>query len=173
MATTQTTPQNAERTIEINKTRFDLDSKGDVSLRKVGKFKPVADMQEFVARLGNDSAKILQIVNDGLEEYSRREMETDSATPWLVVGEDGEIATDDQKQPVVFSGTVLSEEKAKQFNATVLNMAKMMFGYPDGKLAKNASKEAIEANRKAKQAARDAAQDFLLSNPAAVEALRK
>ena len=175
MATTQTTPQepNGVKTIEINRTRFDLDSKGDVSLRKVGQFKPVADMSEFVARLGNDSAKILEIVNDGLENFATKQLAADETAPWYLLGEDGEIVTDENKQPVVFAGTTLSEERAKQFNAMVLLNAKLMFGYPDSKLPKNASKDQVEANRKLKETARQAALDMMLSNPAVVEALKK
>lgn len=161
------------RQIEISRSIFDLDSKTDVSLRKIGTFTPVANMQEFVDRLSNNSERILEIVNEGLEEYSRKQLLSDSASPWLTVNDDGEIALDEAKQPVPFAGTPLPEEKAKSFAATVLNLAKMMFGYPDAKLPKGATKEQQEANRALKSTAKNAAIDMVLSNPAAVEALRK
>src|ERR1051325_8229332 len=140
MATQQTVP-NADGVKKLNITRrqFDLDQKKDVDLVKVVEFKPVADMAEFAARLGNDSKRILEIVNDGLEEFTKKQASEDSQIPWYEMDEEGEIKTDENKQPVVFNGTLLTDEKAKQFNATVLSMAKMMFGYPDQKLPKGAS----------------------------------
>lgn len=168
---TQTQPEAVE--IRIPRTQFDLDSKGEVSLVKIGKFQPVATMEEFVARLGNDSNAILNIVNDGLEEYSRKALLSDSSIPWYKLTEEGDVEVDAEKNPVPFTGTLLTEEKSKQFFATVLNMAKMMFGYPDQKLPKGATKAEQDANRELKNKAKAQAQDLILSNPAAVEALKK
>jgi hypothetical protein len=159
--------------IETRKSGLDLDSRSDVTLIKVAPFNPAENMESFVSRLGNDAKLILEICNDGLKEYERNKLLADNSIPWYQLNEEDEIITDENKQPVVFSGTLLIGDKAKQFAATVLNLAKMMFGYPADKLAKGASKAEQDANRLAKQTAKDAATNFVLSNPAAVEALKK
>lgn len=169
---TQTSGAPAGREIRIDRQIFDLDSKGDVSLRKVGQFLPVANMQEFVERMGNDSAKILEIVNDGLEEFTRKSLVSDPNVPWYELTEEGELKLDGEV-PVPFAGTPLPEEKAKSFAASILNLAKALFGYPDAKLPKGASKEDQEKNRALKAEAKAKATDMVLSNPAAVEALKK
>ena len=80
MATNTVTP-NANQASNIKEIRtrvksvFDLDSKDYASLFKVGSFTPVGTMEDFVSRLGNDSALILQVVNEGLEEYAKRQLE--------------------------------------------------------------------------------------------------
>jgi hypothetical protein len=92
-------------------------------------------------------------------------MKSDTLIPWEVEDEEG------ARTP--FVGTILSADKGKQFAATVLNLAKMMFNYPSDKLPKNASKEEAAVWRNSKANAKQAAQDFVLANPAAVEALKK
>jgi hypothetical protein len=166
MSTTQTTP--APSTIEISKSKsvFDLDSKADVSVIKVGQFTPVTTMQEFVERLGNDSAAILKVVNDGLIAFATEQLATANDVPWKVVDDEGNPGAD-------FNGTLLSEEKTKQLGATVLNIAKMMFGYPDVPRGTKQTPAELAANRAKKSEAKQAAIDFVLSNPAAVEALKK
>jgi hypothetical protein len=133
----------------------------------------ILDMQEFVSRLGNDSSKILEIVNDGLETYATKQLETETSAPWVELTEEDEVKKDEAGNPVTFSGTPLPADKEKSFAATILNMAKSMFGYPDQKLPKGASKAEQDANRKLKADAKQAALDMVLSNPAAVEALKK
>lgn len=161
MGTTQTVP-NPENLLEVSKKVFDLDSKKEVEIFKTGNFSPVADMNEFVSRLNNDSAAILKIVNDGLKEFEREKLAT-AETPWLtsVEGENGEPATQE------FTGTAISDEKGKQLNVNVLNFAKLMFGYDDAAKIKDA-----EERSKARQTAKQKALDMILSNPAAVEALK-
>lgn len=168
-------PQTTQtpKEITLTKTGFDLDSKTDVTLMKVAPFTAVGTMQDFVSRLGNDSDLILKVVNDGLEEYERKQLAANDSVAWLTTTEEGEIAKDESGSPIPFSGTLLIGEKAKQFAATVLNIAKMAFGYPDGKLAKGATKEEQEANRVLKAAAKSQAQDMILSNPVTLEALKK
>ena len=176
MSDTATQTETASKPILIDKDIFDLDTKGDVRLRKVGNFTPVANMQEFVERMGNDSAKILEIVNDGLEEFTRKSLVSDPNVPWYELTEEGELKLDgegDSAKPVPFAGTPLLEEKAKSFAASILNLAKALFGYPDAKLPKGASKEDQEKNRALKAEAKAKATDMILSNPAAVEALKK
>jgi len=165
MATTTVVPANAVKEIRTRvKSVFDLDSKDYASLFKVGTFAPVATMEDFVSRLGNDSALILQVVNEGLEEYAKRQLEN-SDVSYSTETEDGKVET--------FTGTPISEEKSAQLSATVLNIAKMMFGFPDLPRGTKMTAEEQKANREKKSAAKQAAIDFVLSNPAAVEALRK
>lgn len=171
MATTQTnpTPETAaadgSRSIEINSRIFDLDSKDEVLVRKVGTHAPVRDMQDFVSRLNNDSKLILELVDEALEAYEKRQLEADPNVPWQEVGEDGTVIGP-------FSGTPIAEEKLEAFQKTVLQFAKLMFGYPDGRLPKTATKSERDAAKAKKTEARDAAISMLLSNPAAVEALK-
>lgn len=159
--------------IETRKSGLDLDSRSDVTLIKVAPWTPPTSMEDFVGRLQNNADLILKICTNGLKEYDQEQLAANSSIPWFQLNEEDEIITDENKQPVVFSGTLLIGDKAKQFAATVLNLAKMMFGYPADKLAKGASKAEQDANRLAKQTAKDAATNFVLSNPAAVEALKK
>lgn len=149
----------ATKEIRTTKSVFDLDSKSEVTVVKVGQFLPVANMQDFVSRLGNDATKILAIVNDGLESHERNALATNESVAWQV--EDENEAGETVLAP--FSGTLLSEEKSKQLSANVLNMAKMLFGY---------AKDMV-GGRDAKKAAKAKAQEMLLGNPAVIEALKK
>ena len=159
MSTTQTTPAESTIALRVQKTVFDLDRKDDVTVVKIGSFTPVANMQEFVHRLGNDSGKILSIVNAGLQDWSRSQLADDTTVAFQEVTE----AEDGTEKLVPFTGTLLSEEKSKQLSANILNMAKMLFGY---------AKDMV-GGKEAKRAAKDKAAEMLLSNPAVVEALKK
>lgn len=138
-------------TLRIQRTVFDLDSKGDVTVIKDVEFSPVASMQEALAKVNHDGAKMLAIVNAGLRDYTREQAETDG-TPWMQEDEEGNKSE--------FSGTLLSEEKSKQLAVNALNMAKLLFGYTK------------EGEKAAKREAKAKAMDMLLSNPAVVEALK-
>ena len=154
----------ANKAIEITKSVFDLDSKGEVTVRKVGDFTPVSTMEEFVSRMGNNAAGILAIVNDGLEKYTEKQLASDDSIAWQLVEEDE--SGNEVLSP--FSGTLLTPEKSKGLNATVVNMAKVIFGYAKTMVAGD-----VEANRKAKAAAKASALAMILSNPAAIEGLKK
>ena len=143
--------------LNVTQTVFDLDRKDDVTVFKSVTFTPVDSTKEALERVGNDSAKFLEIVNAGLADYTREQAKTDSSQPWME--KDGE----EEKE---FSGTLISEEKSKQLAANVLNMAKMVFGYQ-----KEMSADKAES-KKLKAAAKDKAQDMLLGNPAVVASLK-
>ena len=147
--------QTATKELRVSKKVFDLDSRDDVEVVKIGEFTPVATMAEFTSRLGNDSAIILQVVNDGLEAYTQQKLAADNTIGWSVEDEEGKVTP--------FSGTLLTEEKSKQLAANVLNMAKMLFGY---------AKDMV-GGKTAKKEAKEKAQEMLLSNPAVIEALKK
>jgi hypothetical protein len=148
------TPSEA-KPIKVQKSVFDLDSKEDVTLQKVGNCPPVATMHELNERLAHDSATILWVMNKGLEAHFRETLEADETVPWQLLDGEGNL--------VPFSGTTLSEEKSAQLAANVLSMAKMLFGY---------SKDMV-GGKDAKRKAKDDAQAMLLSNPAVIEALKK
>jgi hypothetical protein len=160
---TNQTPAEGPKTLEVSKVVFDLDSKDYVTLKKTGAFVPVTSMAEFTERLGNDGAAILDIVNDGLEEYSKKQLAV-NPEPWKIVEEDEE----GNETLSEFKGTPISPEKSRLLSATVINLAKTLFGY-----AKNMVPGNAEENRKAKKAAKDSALGMLLSNPAAIEGLKK
>jgi hypothetical protein len=138
-------------TLRIQRKQFDLDSKEDVTLIKEVTFEPVTSNAEALARVGNDAKQFLEIVNQGLKDWTREQSANDS-TPWFIEDEDGE--------KTVYSGTSISEEKSKQLALNVLNMAKMLFGYSK------------QMSREQKKAAKEKAQSMLLSNPVVVESLK-
>ena len=140
--------------LRIQKTVFDLDSRDDVTVVKEVNFTPVESTADALARVGNDAKKFLEIINAGLEDYTRTQAATDSTIAWQTEDEEG------AKTP--FSGTMLTEEKSKQLNANVLNMAKLLFGY---------AKDMI-GGRDAKKAAKAKALDMFLSNPQVIDALK-
>jgi hypothetical protein len=150
---------SAATELRVTKTVFDLDSRDDVTVVKIGTSTPVTTMAEFTARLNNDSAIILQVINDGLAAYDREQLATNSSVGWSVEDEEGNVTP--------FTGTLLSEEKSKQLAVNVLSMAKMLFGY-----AKQMVPD-VAANRAAKKLAKERAAEMLLSNPAVIEALKK
>ncbi len=161
MATTQVTPQTPK--LETVKYVFDLDSKETVKLVKQGDFAPVTSVDEFVSRLGNDAAAILSVINGGLAKFEESKLASDESKPWMLEDEDdesGEVTLTEYK------GTPISAEKGKQLAATVINIAKLMFGYSK-KMADNQ-----EENQKAKKAAKAKALEVILSNPASLEALK-
>lgn len=138
--------------LETQSNVFDLDSRDYVTVVKRGTFTPPADAKEVMARIGNDSAKFLNILTNGLKDYEKSQLR-DSEAPWMQEDEEGNL--------VPFTGTTISEEKGKQLAANVLNMAKMLFGYSK------------QMDRDEKRDAKSKAQDMLLSQPAVLEALKK
>ena len=166
MATTQTVP--TAKAILTQKTGFDLESKSDVLVVKIGSLAPITSMQDFVSRLGNDSQTILKVINDGMEAYEAERLRADSSVPWQTEEEDenGETVL------TPFEGNLISEENGKKLAVNVLNIAKLMFGYPASKLPKDAPASVKSETKALKQVAKLKAQEMLLSNPAVVEALK-
>ena len=164
MTPTPATLPSGNVPLEVTKVVFDLDSKGEVTVRKVGDFTPVENMEQFVQRLNSDAALILKLANKALENYTEDQLSADTNVPWQQVEED----ENGNETLVPFSGTLLSPEKSKGLNATVINLAKVIFGY-----AKQMVPGDVNANREAKKAAKQSALNMILSNPAAIEGLRK
>jgi hypothetical protein len=146
------TPTQASETkkFPLVKTVIDLNTFSDIVLRKEYEFIPVASIQEAQAKLGNDTAKLLQVINDGLRaEISRQNR--DSAEGWFL-DDDGKIG--DQ----VFDGAIAH---SKTVNVFVLNLAKTMFEY---------NNDAPKAER---DAAKKAAVEFIQSQPKMLEGLKR
>lgn len=139
------------QSIKTQSNVFDLDSRDYVTVVKVGTFEPVADAKEAMARIGNDSAKFLEILNSGLKSHALEQLR-ESDAPWMTEDEEDNLTP--------FTGTTISEEKGKQLAANVLNMAKMLFSYSKS------------MDRDEKRSAKAKAQDMLLSQPAVLEALK-
>ncbi len=153
---------STSKTIEVSKNVFDLTSKEYVTLKKTGEFVPVTTMQEFTERLGNDAGLILELANKALEVHAEKAIEQNDS-PWLQVDE----AEDGTETLVPFDGQALSAEKAKTLQASVIQFAKLLFGYSKNMVAGNK-----EENRKAKAAAKDQALAAILSAPGAIERLK-
>ena len=158
------TEGSAHKSLEVRKEVFDLDSKANVIVVKTGDFEPVTTMAQFTERLGNDASKILSIINDGLEKYTESQLASDTSVAWQIVDED----ESGNEVLAPFTGTLLSAKKSAGLNATVINLAKLMFGY-----AKQMVPGDAEKNRTAKKAAKESALNMILSNPAAIEGLKR
>lgn len=148
-------PMTDKKTVKmapLTRTLFDLDSMSDVTLVKpVPDFEPVSTPQEAMARLGNDSVKLLQVINDGLMGHLRDSVKDDPNIPWNTEDEEtGELT--------LFTGTPAD---SKAVNGLVLNLAKSVFGY---------TKDSTPVEKKA---AKEAAMEMVKSTPKIVEGLKK
>lgn len=118
-------PTTAIKQAPIQKTVFDLDTMEEVLLVKaVPDFKPAENSHEVLARVGNDSAKMLELLNNGLR-LAEREAVADGKEPWHTFGvnDEGEY-TDEVNGP--FTGTIAD---SKAVNALKLTLAKTVFGF--------------------------------------------
>lgn len=132
----------------INRTVFDLDSFEDVYLTKEVPFQPAASVEEALKRLGGDSAKLLEAVNDGLLADAKRVAAHDTSIPWMQETENEDGSTKREQ----FSGTVAD---SKIVNGMILNLAKSVYGY---------NKAAAQKDKEGKKKAKDAAMAFIASN---------
>lgn len=137
----------------INRTVFDLDSFDEVYLSKQVPFSPASSVEEALKRLGGDSAKLLEAVNDGLLADAKRVAAHDTSIPWMQETEDGTL--------VPFEGTVAD---SKIVNGMVLNMAKAVYGY---------NKAAAAKDKAGKQKAKEQAMAFIAGNEAIKNGLKE
>lgn len=131
---------------EVTKTIMDLDTFKEITLVKPYTFTPVANTQEALARVQNDTAKFLELVNEGLRAEYQRELR-EQPDGWHTYDDEGEINGE-------FSGTIADP---KAVNALVLILAKTVFSYskemkPE---AKNAAKESAMGMIKASESIRE------------------
>jgi len=148
MATSQASPAGVE-TRKPQKSLFDLDTMSTVTLYKPYDFEPVADVKSAQERIGNDTAKLIEIINRGLQSFEDDRIKADSSIPWKIEDEEGNLTE--------FSGTPADD---KVVNGLVLNMAKASFGYLQAKGAD------------AKRAAKQAALDFIKSQPKLIAGMK-
>lgn len=115
----------------VQKQILDGETFEKTTLVKSFEFSPASTIEEAMQRLGGDTKKFLDVVNEGLVSAVRDEMRNNDSG-WGVENDKGEL------EP--FTGTAVDDSK---FNALVLTMAKSAFGYFDAKTpeAKKAAKE--------------------------------
>lgn len=105
----------------VTRTVFDLTSFDDVKLVKdFTPPTPVTSVEEALAAVGNDTAALLAVINEGLTQ-SARDAAYDNIEGFKIVGENGEAGEQ-------YSGKFADESKSKLINAAVLNIAKMFSG---------------------------------------------
>lgn len=132
----------------INRNVFDLDSFENVDLFKVVPFQKAKTVEEALTRLGGDSAKLLEAVNDGLLADAKRVASHDTSIPWMqdVEDESGKVVAEE------FGGTVAD---SKIVGGMVLNLAKSVYGY---------NKAAAAKDKAGKTKAKEQAMAFIASN---------
>ena len=115
---TQVVQPSEAKVEKVTSTVFDLDSMADVTLFKTIEFTPVTNTKDALERLGNDAAKFLQVINDGLRSHVRESAKSDPNIPWSQEDEEGNVTE--------FAGTPAD---TKAVNSLVLTLAKTIFGY--------------------------------------------
>lgn len=143
----------AERKVSaIQKSVFDLDTMEEVTLVKTPPpMQEVTSIDELLARVGNDSTKMLKIVNDGLEDEYRKAFAENPEEAWHTFDDEGEPNGE-------FTGTI-AEPKA--VNSLILTLAKAVFGF---------SKEMTKDQKKAAKAS---AVEMIKTTEAIKDGLRK
>ncbi len=160
-AKNQMSAPTTEKTITVTQKVFDLDTKEYVELTKVGTLVPVTTMAEFTERLGNRADLILELANKALAVYEEERLAADGSVKWMQPDED------DEEKLVEFTGNPLSAEKGKTLQASVIQFAKLLFGY-----SKSMVPGDKKANAEAKKAAKEQALAAILSAPGAIERLK-
>jgi hypothetical protein len=132
----------------INRNVFDLDSFDYVDLFKNVPFQKAVSVEEALTRLGGDSAKLLEAVNDGLLAEAKRVASHDNSIPWMqdVEDETGKTVAEE------FAGTVAD---SKTVGGMVLNLAKSVYGY---------NKAAAAKDKAGKAKAKEQAMAFIAGN---------
>ena len=121
----------------VERTVFDLDSFEEVNLVKEVEYTPVTSIEEALAKLENDAAKLLDVLNSGLLEVVKNAAAEEN---------DGWHTYDDEKPEEIngeFSGTIAD---MKAVNSLTLTLAKTVYGFAKG-LPKSAKKAAKESAR--------------------------
>ena len=142
---------SASETTRTTKSGIDLSSFADVKMFKdVPTVAEVASVNDALARLGNDHAKLLMVIRDGLQAHTI-EQARNEPTGWKLFDEN------DNETETEFSGTLVTD--TKDLNQTILNMAKIMFGYDEADAITD-----VEKKREAKRQAKESAKEFIRSN---------
>lgn len=146
------TPTTTQPTAKVQRTVFDLAIFDDQKLTKTITLptKP-STLEEALAACGNDSAKLLDVIHEGLVAETKSAA-YDNIEGFQVVNEDGTAGD-------AYTGKFADEEKGKLINNAILSLAKIN-GYD-----KSLSKEK-------KQALKEKATAFLRDNPAMLASLQ-
>lgn len=143
---------NPETQIRSTQKVFDVASKEFVDIVKIAPKRSVTNMEQFVTLMNNDATAILAIINDGLESYDQKALAKQTDVPVYAESEDGTL------EP--FSGEVLPEAATAKLKASVLALAKNMYGF-----AKSQKPEQ-------KKAAKENALNMILSAPGSIDLLK-
>ena len=122
--------------IPVQRTRFDLDNMEEVTVKKTVPFTNVTKVEDALALLGNNTEKLVEVINRGLRAEVGAKAVNDPAIPWMIENEEGDL--------VPFTGTLVN---ATDVNVLVLNLAKQVFGYSKDK--------PIEVRKAAKESAKN------------------
>lgn len=118
--------------LKVTSSFFDLDSFESVGVYKEQEFQTVDSLESALARVGNDNARLIAVVNKGLESEAKKEMRQ-SLDGWLTVEDD---------EP--YNGKPADEKKVGNF---ILTLAKTIFGYNKG-MTKEQKRDAKTSARK-------------------------
>lgn len=135
----------ATRELIIQSTVTALENLEEVKLGKVVNFNEVESVEAALAAVGNDSEKLLKVINDGLAAETRRIAREDE-TGWHSYKEDGTLNGE-------YSGKIVDSEKIAQL---VLTFAKMAGFGPD---------KTADQKREIKSKARDKVKRMLSNDP--------
>lgn len=140
-------------TIPVQDTVFDLDAFDEVTLGKEVTYATVETVDEALELMGNQSEKLLQVINDGLKAEARRVAKNDP-TGWH------RYIDDDTSKGLngVFAGQPADMSKV---NSLVLTLAKTVFGFHK------------DLSREQKGAAKENAKSMIQNTPAIREGLKK
>ncbi len=132
----------------ITRTIFDLSTMDEVTLVKaVPDFIPAENSAEVLARVGNDSVKLLAIMNDGLRAAEREAVAANSEPFHTYELDESGEPTDKVNGP--FTGIAADSGKV---NALILTLAKTVFAYSKGmskdekRTAKASAMEMVRTN---------------------------
>lgn len=149
---------SAQTTKKTERAGIDLETFSDVRMFKhVPTVAEVTSVNDALARLGNDHAKLLSIIRDGLESHEI-EKARNEPTGWKLYDAEGK-ETDQE-----YNGTLVDSEI---LNPLVLTIAKNSFGYDEADSITD-----VEKKRAAKRKAKEEAQEFIGSAPKLLQGLK-
>lgn len=129
---------SAAQTIKTTRSGVSLEDFSDVSLFKsVSQVAEVTSIEDALARLGGDPAKLFSVITNGLNSLAVEAARKDT-NGWLKIDENGKETTE------VFTGTLVSSEV---LNPVVLMLAKLNHGFdeiPKGEKSADLKREAKE-----------------------------
>lgn len=140
----------ASEPIKPQATLFDLDTMEEVTLYKVVEYTDVENTEQALARLGNNSDRLVAVINRGLRAELASDAKKNPSIPWMTENDNGDL--------VPFTGTPANSKNVK---GLILTLAKQLFGYDKD--------SAIEKRRSAK----DQALNFIKTTDVIRESFKK